>query len=590
MNDPTPIVNNDEVFYRVSVMSDTIQYKKVELALFEKELKIASEGNPYDYSFMKVIAEITSPSNNKILMPAFWYQDYSINCMPTTSTPGSINGVASTNPEEVQCMETVSPVGNPHYRVRFLPTEAGTYNIQFKIYKYTTLISTEHEMTVEVEASSEEYKGLVQVDTTNNQTFRFSAVDETYVPVGQNTCWYTSNTRKTEDYGVWYKYMADNNMNQTRIWLAPWGFALHGKSYNDFSDRYSSLARLDKTINYLEEYNIYTMLCLINHGQFSTNVNATWDDNPYNVVNGGILSKPYEFFTKDAAKEAYKNELLYIIARYSYSTNIMAWELFNEVDWCDGYSTLSLQFKIWHSDMALFIKENDPYHHMVSTSYKGTDGNANNLECIDFVSPHDYSYSNRNMIAGIVGTQEQLMSKYSKPVFFGEIGLNGENGSQNYDQDSQGIVLHQGAWAGMMSGAGGAMNWWWDSYVHPYGLYYQFYGAGLFAEKMNLMGSFERLQNNASTSNSNIGILGYSFNNRAYGYLYNKIWTFKNTSIISTNNFSVTLPIDAGDYEIVIYNTENLAVVDIIEATSNGELTFTVPTVLYDVAFIVGGK
>jgi len=386
--------------------------------------------------------------------------------------------------------------------------------------------------------------------------------------------------------------MQENNMNQTRIWLAPWGFALHGKSATNFDDRYAALARLDKVVDLLEEYEIYTMLTLLNHGQFSSTVNSTWSENPYNVENGGILQKPNQFFTSDEAKAIYKNELMYIIARYSYSPYIMAWELFNEVDWCDAYITLSTWYKTWHSDMALFIKENDPYHHMVTTSYKGTDGNAYNLSCIDFVSPHDYSYSNKNMITNIASIQQTLMDKYNKPVFHGEIGLSGENGAQNYSQDSRGIVLHQAAWAGMMSGAGASMNWWWDSYVHPYKFYNQFNGAGLFAKEMNLIGTFERLQNSTSTSvsNSNVGVMGYSFNNKAYGYLYDKSWTFRNTSLSQKSNFNVTLNIDAGNYVVTLYDTDTLETLYTIDATSNGTLTFTVPSLTYDIAFIVRGK
>ena len=591
-----PVVNptpDDPVietfFYRVSVMGEAKQYEKCELALFEKEEVIANEGNPYDYNYIKIMAQITSPSGETLSIPAFWYQDYAITYYGGSTNPGSINGVASTNPNEFQKNEVVTAVGDPHFRIRFTPLESGEYNVVFHIYKNNLFVSAEHPMKFQVEANAKDYKGVIEVDKTNNATFKYSLTNESYIPVGQNNAWYTSSTRKTVDYDVWFSLMNENNMNQTRIWLAPWGFALHGSSYTDFTDRYAQAARLDKLMEYLETYEVYAMLCLLNHGQFSQTVNPTWDSNPYNVANGGILNRPSEFFTKEEAKAAYKNELMYIIARYSYCPYIMSWELFNEVDWCDGYAVLANWYKTWHSDMAIFIKDNDPYHHMVSTSYKGTDASssANGLDVIDFVSPHDYSYDNKNFFSSIMDTQNNLMNKYSKPVFFGELGYGGENGYQTYQKDATGICLHQGAWAGMMSGAGGAINWWWDSYVHPYNLYYQFKGAGAFAKLMNITGSFERLQNKAYTSNSNINLMGYLYTDHAYGYLYNKNWTPRNTSILAINNVKVTLPLASGSYSVDLYDANTGEIIATIDATSNGTLSFTVPQIQYDLAFII---
>ena len=591
-----PEVNKGDYFYRIDVVEPAKQYEKVELALYEKELKIAAGGNPYDYNYMKVIAEITAPSGDKLLMPAFWYQDYQITLNTNANvSPSGVSGVASTDQSEPQGLEVVTPIGDPHYRLRFTPTEAGVHSVVFKIYKNNVLEATEHEMTVNVAASTENYKGVLEVDPTTNRNFRFSRTGETFVTVGQNTCWSTSSTRKTTDYDVWFDLMNQNAMNTTRIWMGPWAFGLHcGTSYNDFSSRYAAAARLDLLMEYAEKYDIYLMLCLINHGQFSTTVNPTWDSNPYNVANGGILEKPQQFFSSEEAKKAYKSELMYIIARYGYCSKILCWELFNEVDWCDGASLYAMWFKTWHNEMGQFLKDNDPYHHMVSTSYRGTDGNANALDVIDFVSPHDYSYSNKNMITNIQSTQKTLFDKYSKPVFFGEIGLNGENGQNNYNQDSQGITLHQAQWSGMMSGgAGGAMNWWWDSYVHPHKLYYQFKGAGIFAKNMNLSGSdYALLAGNASSSNSNVNVMGYYFNNRAYGYLYDKSWTYYNTNLVDKTGF-VSMPMNNGTYEIRFYDTSTGLFIEgstITKTASGNVLTFDFPSFRYDVAFIVEAK
>ena len=584
----------DAIFKTATLVGEATQGKKVEIALFEKEEKIANEGNPYDYNYFKIMAEITDPNGDTIEMPGFYYQGTSVTLNTALNpNPSGINGVASTNPLEPQGTEVVTRVGSPHFRVRFLPSESGKYQIVFKIYKKNVLVSKEHEMEINVQASTTPYKGVLEVDPVNKRTFRFTNTEETFITIGQNTCWYTSSTRKTEDYGVWFSLMSENNMNTTRTWLAPWGFSLHsGTSYNNFDSRIQYIARLDKLVDYLEEYEIYTMFCLNNHGQFSKSVNPTWDDNPYNAAKGGILNEPYEFFTSSEAKKAYKNELMYIIARYSYSPYILCWELFNEVDWCDNYSLFQTQYKSWHQEMSKFLKDNDPYHHMVSTSYKGTSGNAYNLSTIDFVSPHDYGYGNTNMFTKIQNEQNTLFNKYQKPVFFGEIGMNWENGISNYNEDPAGISLHQAMWGGMMSGgAGGAMNWWWDSFVHPYNLYSNFKGAGAYAKEMDLSGKSYALlasQSGVSVSNSNTSIMGYNLNTRAYGYLYDKSWTYYNTNMSNKNNVSVTIPFNNGTYQLKIYDCDSGEVLETrnVNASSN-KITFSVPSFRYDIAFII---
>ena len=581
------------VFQNARLIGDAIQGEKVEIALFEKEAKIASEGNPYDYDYFKVMAEITDPNGNKINIPGFYYQATTITLdQEQNVTPTGISGVASTNPAEPQGVEVVTKVGSPHFRVRFLPSESGKYQIVFNVYKNNALISTELEMEINVKKSSTPYKGVLEVDPVNKRTFRFTNTEETFITIGQNTCWYTSSTRKTEDYSVWFSLMKENNMNTTRTWLAPGSFSLHsGETYNNYDSRIEYIARLDKLVDYLEEYEIYTMFCLINHGQFSKTVNPTWNDNPYNVANGGILNEPYEFFTSSEAKKVYKSELMYIIARYAYSPYILCWELFNEVDWCDSYYVYEEEYTLWHQEMSKFLKANDPYHHMVSTSFLGIDGDANKLSSLDFVSPHSYSFGGKNTLNEIQKAQKTLFDKYQKPVFFGEIGINSQNGYKNYQADPTGVSLHQDMWGGMMSGgAGGAMNWWWDSFVHPYNLYSNFKGAGAYAKEMDLSGKTYELITNQEyqINNSNIDIMGYNLGNKAYGYLYDKLWTYNNTSLVNKNNVSVSLPFNNGTYQLKIYDCDSGEVLETktIEAV-DGMVNFTVPSFRYDLAFII---
>lgn len=56
-----------------------------------------------------------------------------------------------------------------------------------------------------------------------------------------------------------------------------------------------------------------------------------------------------------------------------------------------------------------------------------------------------------------------------------EFGIDWRAPDTKYDPRGKGINLHNGLWASACSGnAGTAMIWWWDSYVHPKNLYFQF--------------------------------------------------------------------------------------------------------------------
>ena len=77
-------------------------------------------------------------------------------------------------------------------------------------------------------------------------------------------------------------------------------------------------------------------MTLQHHGQYSTTVDPNWPQNPFNTANGGFLSDPKQFFTDTTAKALTKRKYRYIVARWGYSPAVMAWELFNEVQFTDA--------------------------------------------------------------------------------------------------------------------------------------------------------------------------------------------------------------------------------------------------------------
>ena len=578
------MINRTSLFCGVSEITTTpTVHEKVELCLEERNPGfIKDHYNPFDYNAIDVYGEFVSPSGKSMVVDAFWYRDYVISLDTFINTGNAVEG-------EPNGLEITKLTGDPEYRIRFRPDEAGEWS--YKIYvAVADGVYEELNGKITVADSDKEYKGQIQVDKTNNRVFQYED-GSTFMPIGENIGWWTNNSRKIYDYYVWFLNSHNNNMNIARIWMATWGFCLHwGKSIYDLSDRLAFAGRLDRTIEYAEQFDIYVMLTLINHGQFSSQTNAEWASNPYNVKNGGILDKPEKFFTDFQAKTVYKNELKYILARYGYSDKIMCWELFNEVDWTDNAEIYAVNIKNWHKEMATFIRQNDPYNHMISTSYKTEQGLAFSLDEIDYVCPHNYGYANKNICEALPSVQDRLYNQYKKPVLYAEIGIDWENGQNNYRLDPKGISLKQASWAGMMGGgAGGAMNWWWDSYVHPYNLYHQFAGAGAYAKLLNLSGAdYTQLRTlNGVTKSDSVGLIGYRFDNRIYGYVYDKAWKYNNATG-ELNGINVSIPFTDGNYKLTIYNTDTgYQLLEKNISVSGGNVVIDFPAFTNDIAFII---
>lgn len=572
------------------VTLDPKAYAKVEFVLHETEPTIEANGNPYDSRYLYVRGVFTAPSGEVLTIPAFWTKDYNITLDESwTGVPTGVSGVASKDPTEVQGMEYVELLGEGHYRLRYLPKEAGLHTIRVEVLK-DGVITEIKQAQVDIAESNEDYHGVIKVEETHRRNFIYED-QTTFIPIGQNLGWYTSSTRQTEDYRVWFAKMQENQANFTRIWMGTWSFALHwGEEYDDFSSRLNVAARLDKVLDLAVDYDIKVMLALLNHGQFSATVNPQWALNPWNEDNGGPLAYPSQFFTHHEAKETYKQQLLYIIGRYGYAQSIMAWELFNEVDWTDNFSSTAVY--LWHAEMAEFIKEHDPYNHLVTTSYKGSTGGAYQSMWIDFANPHSYDYGSKNVMTSLTPVIDSLHSQYNKPILQSELGINWQNGRDTTTADPTGISLKQAQWAGVMNGsAGAAMNWWWDSWVHPNDLYHRFIGIGRFSQKMDMTGTTYDLLHKLSgveVTRNQVGILGYRIDERVYGYLYDTLWRHNMTTVYDKTT-TLVIPLANGIYTLDIYDTDTG---DLLETRSivatNGKVTFTI-TLAEDKAFTIEG-
>jgi len=574
---------HDILIDRITVLtSEPVIGELLEIGIFEADDKrvIESLYNPFDYAQISVKMTFTTPSGNTLSQLGFWYKQYD-----SIRIVGAVTdefGNYTDGQETVKWLEG----GFSHYMVRINPTETGTWQYVLNVTAEGTDIQSLQGSFV-VSDNDTATDGYIRVDDTNQKTFIFDS-GETFTPMGLNLAWWQTSL-SSHDYVNWFRKLEANNNNYARIWLANWSFSLHKDSYSNFETRQSIAIRLDNVFKAAKERGIYVMLTLLNHGQFSAVTNPEWSENVYNVDNGGMLEQPIQFFYNAEAKAAYKNELLYIISRYGYSENIFAWELFNEVDWIDGYSSIAVTK--WHDEMAKFLHENDPYDHLVTTSYKYTFGTpAYALESIDFVAVHSYGYSDVNFYQKLVGEQTTLWNSYHKPVIFGEIGINWQSGTSTYHTDFTGVTIKQAAWGGMMSGAGSANHWWWDSWFENFDMWYRLKGAGVYSEYLDLANKqFTSLQTSSvSISDSGIRIMGFLLEDAIYGYIYNNAWNYWNRIPESVEGVDVEIGFSDGTYQLLIFNTDTGEIVsDTQVVVSGGKFVLSDLTITEDFAFIL---
>ena len=446
-------------------------YKKFELTLGIR----ATYDNPYDPEDIDLTAEFTSPSGRRSVIPGFFYQDF--------------KRVIDKN------QEFLVPADSPVWKIRFTPTEAGKWKYKIKIKDRTGEIASQ-EAIFECQPSKEH--GFVRVSTGDPLYFEFDD-KAPYFAIGMNVCWYDGK-RGTLDYENWYKKMSENGMNFSRLWMsASWGFGIEGKDtgLGNYTNRLDRAWQLDYVIDLSEKSGIYNMLCLLNHGLFSTTANSEWVNNPYYESNGGPCAKPSDFLSNAEAKKYFKRWLRYVVARWSYSPYILSWEWWNEVD----HANFDLnELAPWIREMSEYLDTLDPYKHPRTISFANKSGDKIfSMPEISFTQKHRYA---TGYWASVVSYDSRKMTKkYNKPFIMGEFGQSWRNGQECISADPGGIHLHNAIWSAALSGsAGTAMIWWWDSYVDPQNLYYHYKALSRFAKDERWTSSgFRKLDSSLNT-------------------------------------------------------------------------------------------
>lgn len=407
------------------------------------------------------------------------------------------------------------------WMARYAPQESGMHQYKIQLTKNGRKKATSKPSSFEV--SRTDNPGFLH--TKSNWILEFDN-GRPFRGIGENICWESRDEddskffKKLHEKADLYNYdyllteFAKNGGNFFRTWMCSWNLPIDYKGpFNNSrytpSDEYynpSALARMDYLLELSESLDLYIMLTLGQGG--------------FMAGERGVAENAVDFFAGKKARAWYKNRLRYIVARWGYSTSIAMWEFFNEVDnvqFQDKNNPIDGRLITdWHNEMSTYLKQIDPYHHIVTTSISHRDiEGLNSIRNIDINQKHIY-----NKTSIIPAEIERYVQEFGKPYIIGEFGREWD-WSKNFDDfaHEMDIDFKRGVWYGLFSPTPVTpMSWWWE-YFDVRGLTPYYRKVREISDRMLAAGngSFEPLTIKAGPTQA----FGVKCGKEIYVYLFN---------------------------------------------------------------------
>ncbi len=478
------VFGHDEKVSSLLWTSDKVAVNEKAEAIFQIK---KAYSNVFDPDEVRVDALITLADNSILTVPCFYF----------------INSYAS----NTQWLVDSSYQG---WMLRFASSLEGDADVSIRISDSSETITAAAE-TIHIYPGST--RGIIRNDAVNTQYYRHAG-GEPYYPLGINIGWNNIN-----DYTRIINNLSANNANLFRYWHTPFaqqalewkndGFYQGLGQYNQ-----QAAAMTDSLIELGFATNMYMQLVIFQHGMFSENVNEMWEDNPYNLANGGFVNSAEEYFYNTDCKNYTKKLLRYIVARWSYAGNIFAWEFFNEVQFTGVYEAQTALWypgvQQWHSEMSRYMEAIDPYKHILTSS--AADDMLADFDTIAALDVLQYHLYSNHVIEKQKELDYHFKEELSKSIINGEYGLSTD---AEMTFEGQGHAI----WNSLMTEVPHFM-WIWEHYLnekwaHLFHMPYRF----IEAENMAAMGTLSPFgfSVNAGTELSTTGLTGEGYYS---GYIY----------------------------------------------------------------------
>lgn len=425
--------------------------------------------NPYDPDSVRLDARITLPSGASRIVPLFHDRP----CQRGRDALGK---------------EWVKPSGPARWALRFTPRDPGEHSVVILRTSGGRRTEELERFALSVKPAEASARGFLRVNPERPERFVFDS-GEGYFALGHNVCW-TTREQGTYGYDRYFRRMAKAGENYTRVWLCTWGISLDTeKPYTvDLTDAW----RLDHVLSEAQRRGLYVKLCIDNFYDHRYH----WDQSPFNRANGGPCATPLQRFTSVEADRLTRARMRYLVARYGAFTSLLAYELWNEMEYAigsldrldAGLTDAQIRDRVylpWTLRTARALQQMDSHDHLVTTSL-GMHTHWEGLwdeSSIQIAQYHSYIH-----YTDMLRTREEEdaaafalrgvshITGHGKPALLSEFGYMGEGSHSSMNpKDPKGIALHNSLWAGAFSGAAGTpMLWWWDNYIDPNDLYFRY--------------------------------------------------------------------------------------------------------------------
>jgi hypothetical protein len=562
-----------------------------------------------------VDAVVTSPSGQQFTVPAFFYVDYQ-----RTGTT----------------QEVIEPTGTAAWKVRYAPSEIGRYQYYITLRDKTGTSRYPASGTLTFDVVASQSPGFVRVSQRDSRYMEFDN-GETFIPVASGRQWWQCCGKRSLDYEQAFDAFGANGINLTRIWTQNDGFGLTVEGHFDqykYPDDFNPVDRgidistlpkgtqinqrgardLDYIVESAEQNGVYLQLC--SRGDPFWIWDASVVDEPWNP-NPLAMSDPRHI-------AQWKRNFRYQVARWGYSTSVLAWETWNE----HGHVLANSDEWNFYAAYSQYQRATDPYNHLLTTS-QGSQTYSPAFWTsgfFDIANYHDYMMPGRYP-ADLVNDEAKFV--YSFAWCLGTNGCSGlglgdgsqwsggpmpfvwgefDAGTANWNevnptaQSGEGRLrmLHNSTWAGLFSPiATSPLDWYWNledaattnACLTDRKITAQFFdGVDLAGQGSTYLMSTTDKPNDyvgdtISVSNPSVRVYAIRGSSMVLAWAQNREYVWSNPNTPAAVSASFTIPGVNGNYSVTMVDTHSGAETALGTVVANGSLALNVSGLARDVAF-----
>ena len=282
-----------------------------------------------------------------------------------------------------------------------------------------------------------------------------------------------------------------NGGNYIRVWLSNPFFDVEHDRCGDYDE--AKAKRIDALLAMAARHGIRIKMCL-EHFRHLGDGRQSWAAKPLHLVaNGGTATNISDFFNGTASREQFKKKLAWFAHRFGDNPSVFGWELWNEINAVQGGDYLRWTEVMLPELHRLFPRNlamqslgsfdgdyaRGPYRRLATMP--GNDV-AQVHRYLDLGAKLEVCHGAMDLLAADA-VRELLSQQPGRPVLLAESGAVEPSHSgpfRLYNQDTNGVLLHDVLFAPFFAGAAGPGHiWHWDAYVARQNLWWHF---GRFAE------------------------------------------------------------------------------------------------------------